>query len=278
MPRSILKKSKTASAMASDTPAARSRADRNMDTAMHHANLIQQRKDMEARILASTEALLDLPSSPSAEPSNPSPSDAVFTKESLKPFQPSDYDALIEERNINRQCGYVLCPRQNRKQDTKAKYRILKSKDTGSDVLKIVPTQSLEKWCSDECGKRALYIKVQLNEEPAWTRADSSAEDINLLDECGDVVEMDVSQELLEANDVRREDQIVERMQTLALERGHVKFGNDSRDTKQIQIQEKPPANGEASPPPAAINAGRTANVHDSIDGYIPKFANENNA
>lgn len=34
----------------------------------------------------------------------------------------------------------------------------------------IVETRELERWCSTECTRRALWIKVQLNETAAWER------------------------------------------------------------------------------------------------------------
>ena len=151
------------------------------ETALHHAQIIQQRKDIEALTLVSIESLLDLPSSPSADAGRPSLADSTVVKHCLRPFQPSDFDALIEERNINQQCGYVLCPRLKQSQDTQSKYRILRGEGKGRDALKFVETHTLERWCSNDCRKRALYIKLQLSEEPAWIRAHSIDESIVLL-------------------------------------------------------------------------------------------------
>ena len=139
-------------------------------TASHHAILLQHRKDLEAQILNATEKLLELPAS-DADPSRPSHEDADFVLTLLRPFQPSDLDALVEERNINRKCGYVLCPYRNRKQQTQANYRIVCGKGKGADALKIVEKEKLERWCSDDCERRTLYIIVQLSDEPAWTRS-----------------------------------------------------------------------------------------------------------
>ena len=97
MPHSILKKFKPPSTILPSPPAARAQDERNKETALYHARLLQQRKDVEALILASTETLLNLPSSPSADPACPSSSDALLVKDALKPFQLSDYDVLIEE-------------------------------------------------------------------------------------------------------------------------------------------------------------------------------------
>ncbi|KAL9090535.1 MAG: hypothetical protein Q9165_005296 [Trypethelium subeluteriae] len=178
-PKSILKK---ASGPDATTGAQAARAQRNRDIAIHHATLIQQQKDAEAQILAAIEELIDLPSSKNADPSRPLPADVSRFTSLIVPFQPSDYDSLIEERHCAEVCGYTLCPRKPLKQKTTAKMRILGRKGTGED-LKFVPTKQLELWCSEDCAKRALYIKAQLNEEPAWLRRASKNMKITLLDD-----------------------------------------------------------------------------------------------
>ena len=183
MSQSILKNSTRLSPTVPDPPLGPSLEERHRETALYHARLLQQRKDTESVIFASIEALLDMPTSHSADPAHPSLPDRIDVTQSLKIFQPSDFDTLIDERNINDLCGYVLCPRPNKKQDTKANFRILHGSDKAHHALNFVPRQSLEKWCSNECGKRALYLKVQLNEEPSWTRLGPSTEEIILLDD-----------------------------------------------------------------------------------------------
>lgn len=52
--------------------------------------------------------------------------------------------------------------------------------------MKVVPKEQIEKWCSDECAERAMYIRVQLVEQPAWERGAvgrGQAEQILLLEE-----------------------------------------------------------------------------------------------
>ena len=51
--------------------------------------------------------------------------------------------------------------------------------------MNIVPKEKLEMWCSDECAERAMYIRVQLAEEPVWERRadDTRAKNILLLEE-----------------------------------------------------------------------------------------------
>ncbi|OJD16088.1 hypothetical protein AJ78_03721 [Emergomyces pasteurianus Ep9510] len=164
---------------------------RHLAIALHHANQIQARKDTEALILSRIEELISFPSSPIAQASSPIPADAKAFKEALIPFQPSDYDNLILERNIDGRCGYVLCANEHRKEDPKAKFRVVWGKKGSGPggrgkEMKVVPKEQIERWCSDECAERAMYIRVQLIEQPAWERGTvgrQQAEQLLLLEE-----------------------------------------------------------------------------------------------
>ena len=265
MPHSILKN--TVSSIS-----AQARDDRNRETALYHAQLLQQRKDVEALILASTEALLELPSSSAADPARPCLQDTVIVKNSLKPFQPSDYDSLIEERNINKQCGYVLCPRPNRQEDTKAKYRILPGRK--GDTVNFVERHTLERWCSDACGKRALYVKVQLCEEPGWTRAGSAGGDIVFLEDERNnqkIQEVDstLTEKLRSLDMGLEEDEVITKMNALAIERGDKKAPSRSFGLAEIDVREKN-INSTAF---VKASSGKVGDLEDSIEGYTPKFA-----
>ncbi|KAB8233343.1 Rtr1/RPAP2 family protein phosphatase [Aspergillus alliaceus] len=159
---------------------------RHLAIALHHAHRIQAQKDTESLILSRILELVTFPSSPSADPASPSPEDARAFKSALIPFQPADYDNLIQERNIEGLCGYGLCPREHRKDDSRGTYRITwGAKGSGPGgrgrEMNIVPREKLEMWCSDECAERALYIRVQLAEEPVWERRADDARGKNLL-------------------------------------------------------------------------------------------------
>lgn len=161
---------------------------RHLAIALHHARQIQARKDTEALVLSHILNLMELPSSGDTDASSPSPEDTAIFKSALLPFQPSDYDNLILERNIDGRCGYTLCPREHRKEDPKAKVRIVwgpKGSGPGGrgKDMRIVPKEKLEMWCSDECAERAMYIRVQLSETPAWERTERANVDIKLLEE-----------------------------------------------------------------------------------------------
>ena len=265
--KSILKNVHSNAAPAS----ARSQESRNHDIALHHANLIQAQKNAESLILASTEALLDLPSSlVTADPAHPSPQDATLVKNSLRPFQTSAYDALIEERNINKTCGYVLCPRPNRLQSTNAKYRIIYNRGKGSDALRVVEKTYLEKWCSDECGRRALYIKVQLNEEPAWMRDTTfGVGDLVLLDDGNTMEEQQLLQGMRDLGVEDREEDVIANMKALAIERGDGNALSRSFGLADVAVKEKV-SDGRTPPlPPTSATNGGPA--FGTIEGYLPK-------
>ncbi|PGH13672.1 hypothetical protein AJ79_03521 [Helicocarpus griseus UAMH5409] len=163
---------------------------RHLALALHHAHLLQARKDTESLILSTIESLLSYPTAPcppfSAQ--NPSPTDTAAVKRALLPFQPSDYDNLILERNIDGRCGYVLCPDEHRKEDPKAKYRVVwGAKGSGPGgrgrEMRVVPKEDIERWCSDACAERAMYVRVQLIERPAWEREGKEGLEILLLEE-----------------------------------------------------------------------------------------------
>ncbi|KAJ4982493.1 DUF408 domain-containing protein (Rtr1/RPAP2 family protein), partial [Stagonosporopsis vannaccii] len=150
---------------------------RHLDVALHHAAILEQRKAVEAQVLDAILALMDARASPQADPARPAAADARAFEHAVAAFQPADYDALIEERNIAGRCGYALCPRPKKRARSTARKQFV---DTARGV-EIVDRTALEVWCSDDCARRALYVKVQLNEEPAWLRAAAHGERIELL-------------------------------------------------------------------------------------------------
>jgi hypothetical protein len=278
MPKSILKKYPVVDRAVS-IPIGNSQEEHNRETALYHANLLQQRKDVEAVVLTSTETLLDFPSTPDSNPAKPSNRDASTVRHLLKSFQPSDYDALIEERNIDRKCGYLLCPRANRLEDTNAKLRILQSRGKGADAFRVVESRTMERWCSDRCGKRALYIKVQLNEDPAWTRASSVGDDIALLeDSLAAKQDQEAESRLAEGLEKLEiglgEERVIAAMKELAIERGDGDaVGKASRLVKVGIHENRNAAVRELSSPAASSEICGPEGLYDSIEGYKPKFS-----
>jgi len=264
LPKSILKKSSTPRSKPDPTPQSPEptpREIRNRELALEQAHLIQQRKDIESSTLAAIEALLDFPPSPNSNPACPSTTDISFVKELLKPFQPADYDSLIEERGINERCGYVFCPRPHKVEDTGARYRILRSQHKGKNDMKVVEKKDLERWCSDECGKMALYIRVQLSKVPAWNRTRDERIEIYGEGENG------------RGPDKTRHDEVAavtDGLRTLAIESG--KTGG----AVGVTVVEK------AIPEPGQVPSLQNLSIQDddyhessriygSIEGYMPK-------
>lgn len=160
--KSILKKT--------NYPDVANKTDRNREIALYHANIIQQRKNFELEILFSIETLIDYPlAPPPADASNPSPADILRFRDLIQSFQPSDYDSLIVERNINERCGYALCPNSRHREEGSGNYRLLGTSGKAKD-FRVVKKEALEKWCSHTCALRAMYVKTQLNQLPAWDR------------------------------------------------------------------------------------------------------------
>ncbi|POS82817.1 hypothetical protein EPUL_003904 [Erysiphe pulchra] len=146
------------------------KSDRNREIAIYHASIIQQRKNFELEILFSIETLIDYPlAPPPADASNPSPTDILKFRDLIQSFQPSDYDSLIEERNINERCGYALCPNPRHREKGSGKFRLLGTSGKAKD-FRVVEKEILEKWCSQTCALRAMYVKTQLSHLPAWDR------------------------------------------------------------------------------------------------------------
>jgi len=241
--------------------------ERDRETALYHAHLIQQRKDIELEILLSTEKLLDLPTSPTSTSDHPSPEDVTTFKTLLRPFQPSDYDALIHERNINDRCGYTLCLNPPLRDGGKGVFRLLGKSGKAKD-FKIVPREETEKWCSEICARRALYVRVQLNETPAWERVAVTA-DIELMDE-------------VKTETNRKEDQLAEDLGNLDLGSGLGSSNTQMMDRKMsatnnvadISIKEKE-VTTPASPPSLDIDdlGEKLDSTHLSlVEGYRPTF------
>jgi hypothetical protein len=245
--------------------------DRDREVALYHASLIQERKDVELTILLSTETLIDYPLAKSPyNASNPSPSDAQTFKDLLRPFQPSDYDALILERNINDHCGYTLCPNPRVKDGAAGTYRLIGKNGKAKD-FRVVEKGEVEKWCSEACAKRALYVRVQLSESPAWERtAEEYGVKIDLLDEPksedASVVEGVQNLKLGGAEDRKQG------AANLALERGDTGFAAKN-GLVDVKIQEKDVQRPAAAPSLDDEDlSGKLDTLHLTLEGHTSSF------
>lgn len=267
-PRSILKKKSYPAASAS-------REEHNRELALYHANLIQERKEIELQILLNTETLIDYPLDPkNYDASNPSPSDARNFKDLIRSFQPSDYDALIVERNINEHCGYALCQNNRVKDGSGGKYRLVGKYGRAKD-FRVVDKEELEKWCSESCAKRALYVRVQLSESPAWEREFTHGEDIQLLDEPNSEEDQIVDGIDKMKLDVPEEQNKKQNAADLALERGDKGYAAKN-GLVDVAIKEK-----DVTAPAEAPSLGtddlssRLDTLHLTLEGHTAVFGSE---
>ncbi|KAI5920220.1 Rtr1/RPAP2 family-domain-containing protein [Camillea tinctor] len=192
-PKGILKKPTTTTSTttsSSDSSISRRQPPKSdpRDVAIQHARIIHSRREVEEQISDSIIELSWFPPScspvptptPEYDASRPCPEDADAFKRLVRLYQPGDYDDLIEERNANGLCGYALCGRARTRVAQKGEFKLV---NYGRRDFNIVPKRELEKWCSQRCARRAMFVKVQLNETAAWERAGISAIQIDLLEE-----------------------------------------------------------------------------------------------
>ncbi|MCJ1284536.1 hypothetical protein MMC26_003869 [Xylographa opegraphella] len=267
MPKSILKKIALKNNVSKTTipepSGPNSREIRNREIALQHAYLIQQRKDVESSILAATEILLDFPSCQTADPAHPVTADVRQVKTLLQIFQSGDYDSLVEERNIDGKCGYVLCSRPHQVGKRKSLYRILKSGTNKDKSVEDMTKEELDRWCSTDCGRRALYLRVQLNGVPAWERSGTAS--ILLYGEH----EQSSRAQYREDVDLTT---VTAGLKQLAIERGEEYNGN-ARSPFDVSIREheaplRPSGNALQNDP--YHQSGR---MYDSIEGYVPRIS-----
>jgi hypothetical protein len=254
-PKSILKKTTDLTKVPSGD-AGTTKADRARETALYHANLIQAQKDVESEILEALEALIEFPTDPNASTVHPSPSDVTAFTQYVLPFQPSDYDSLLEERRIAGKCGYVFCSKPPKKTSGGGKFKIV-GKKKGQE-FKVVEREKMDCWCSVDCARRALYVKVQLDEEPAWQRRSGASPQIEVLvGDQGDYEEGRIAKV--------EEAKLKAQMESLALERGDAeKPGRAERMIKEVVEKD------DIAAPPSPSND----EPHDTIEGYGPKGIN----
>jgi hypothetical protein len=276
--KSILKTSTVAtSTPLSSTPVSQ----RQRDVAIHHANIIEQQKSVEKEVLNAIIDLLDFPTARDADPTRPSPGDAILFEEAITPFQPSDYDALIEERNIAGKCGYALCPRPKRKARSTARKHFV---DTAKGV-EIVDRKALEVWCSDDCARRALYVKVQLNEDPAWIRQGGLGDKIELMvenkDEHHKALPLRLKTPAKSAPSVKNEEEEDaaamwaardDALADLAIERGE-KPGRLSKANKDLITEKIKERTVTTVPEPPTLPSQAAGATHMAIEGHIPGYA-----
>ncbi|KAH8377481.1 hypothetical protein KR093_005683, partial [Drosophila rubida] len=92
----------------------------------------------------------------------------------LAEIGPQNYADVIDERHINKLCGYPLCSVPVENVPTK-KYQICGIKN------KVYDLTERKKFCSGECFKASEYIKAQIPTSPLWLRDKEQKPDLKLL-------------------------------------------------------------------------------------------------
>ncbi|KAI9719352.1 MAG: hypothetical protein M1828_006253 [Chrysothrix sp. TS-e1954] len=234
-PKSILKQSpptKTTSPAQADSTRY---TQRHRQIAVHHATIIQQQKDVEGQILENLEELIDFPLGGGANASRPSSTDAARFLFLVAPFQTADYDALIEERNADERCGYVFCPRARPARSQSRAYSVIFNSSRGRD-LEVVSSDKAIMFCGADCAKRAMFIKVQLSEVPAWERG-GPGKAIKLMRE-DDELELERKMHHISLSATRDED-LQDAMKELALERGESRNSANPALVMNAEVKEK---------------------------------------
>lgn len=236
----------------------RSREARNRAIAIQHAELLQQRKDTELQVLEAQEELIDFPTGISASHSAPSTQDLERFRSVIAPFQVTDYDALLQERNIADKCGYVFCPRPYRQKNRSVgQYEIMPGG-------RIMSKADIRRWCSRDCAQRAMFIKVQLQEVPAWERHGGLGPEIEVLhdeDEDG----LGEKMKSLQIGDSDADLQTA--MAELALERGETKRGFKSGQLLKGGLVVKDDLG------PAQAPSTQARGTTNAIEGYEPRMS-----
>ena len=242
--------------------------DRNRELAVQHALLIQKQKDMARTILSSIELLMEYPPARSSDPLRPKLEDVNQVERLLKPFQPSDFDDLVQERNINGFCGYVFCPREYKKEKVESKYRILYP--TAGSSLSVVETKNLPKWCSDDCHLSSYWIRLQLDDTPAWERSATKNFKLELYDPGKHELHDPSTHEKGPSPSSGNVSSTVDDLQKLAIERGE-RGKDELRATAfNVKIHERKISDSQGSKsakiPEITVDDGDS----QDIEGHVP--------
>ncbi|KAK3114105.1 hypothetical protein LTR53_007890 [Teratosphaeriaceae sp. CCFEE 6253] len=221
----------------------------NYKLALQHAHRIQDQKNWDARILKAIEVLVDYPSTTlfTAEEAN------NFAK-LVQPFQPSDLDALVEERVVNTRCGYALCAKPPRSV-TLGKDAEWRAGKAGKD------------FCSLKCAKKSAYVKAQLSEVPASEREPGVQPRVELHEDDRPAAPEHLAEDGLAAAR-RQQISVAERegAEDLAMERGEQATSFRPKQVMSDRIVEK----AKTTFKPLSRFHGATVS-HTAVEGYKPK-------
>ncbi|EMC93328.1 hypothetical protein BAUCODRAFT_236627 [Baudoinia panamericana UAMH 10762] len=243
--KSILKQQPAPPNPADEQKAKADKDRHNRSIALHHANLIQHRKDVELKIVKAIELLLDYPTSSTFTVDEGSRFVAL-----VQFFQPSDYDSLVEERRIDNHCGYALC----------AKLPRTSTLGAASD-WKV--GKGAADFCSTICARKSNYVKAQLSSVPAWERGDDFRMRVELHpdDHIGGAPALGMSS----STNMQKLAQVAND-EELALERGERASSFKPKQVMKDVVVERAPRKH-----PSKLSANGDRAAHAAIEGYIPR-------
>ncbi|ETN47133.1 uncharacterized protein HMPREF1541_01323 [Cyphellophora europaea CBS 101466] len=235
--------------------------DRFRETAVRHARILEDQKRVKAQVTDLILECFDLPSKPDVGPVNPIPADAKIFGKALSLFQPTDFDELVSERNIDDRCGYALCPKPNQKARNGGN-KVWNGK--GGKDFRLIDRAVVERWCSDSCKARGEFVKGQLSTEPAWLR-DVTDTKVTLLDDVKNTADLSMAIRDMSI-DATAKDDITAKLKELSLERGD---GGVEAKTGDFAIVEKESTRASEPPQPGG---------QDTIEGHDPRKVRFGNA
>ncbi len=141
--------------------------------------------------------------------------------------------------------------------------------------FRVVKKEELEKWCSEECARRAMWVRVQLSESPAWERgAKEYGVKIELLDEPKEESEEDSVMEGIGKLDLDGENDKEKRYRRdLALERGDKGAGAE-KGLVDVRLLERD-VKGKVEPPTLGEEELSGKMEHLVLEGYTSKFGEQ---
>jgi hypothetical protein len=269
-PKGILKKPKSTPGASAPPPSEPTPLPLEQQIAIQQAKLLLQQRGEDIKPPVSLDTFERLSKFPvtrgaSINAASPSPEDVREFIEAVQDFLPREYQDLIEERNCLGNCGYALCPRPRRK--FKGEFKIL-----SSGIAKVA---DLNMWCSDDCARRALFIKVQLDNPSYVKKNGQQVVKIELDDESKhsnrrqalkngaaktDESELAKSMERLE---IDKRTQTTRDKTALAVERGDAR-----RPTQQVEVTIH-----EKSTTAPAKAPDLDGDAHLMVEGHKPTFS-----
>ncbi|KAK3678345.1 hypothetical protein LTR78_001642 [Recurvomyces mirabilis] len=222
------------------------RDQKNYTLALQHARKIQAQKDWQIRIVNAIQVLLDYPTTSHQTGDEVDASKFIVL---IQPFQPSDLDALIEERVVDGKCGWPLCSNEPR------------SVSLGKDAEWKVGKFKMG-FCSNACAKKMAFVKTQLSEIPVWERDPGISISITLPDVVGVVAPVTKDDSSVPNGNY----DVANAIHELALERGEKATSFRPNQVMLDQIVEKA---GVVHKPLSGVHGADVSST--AIEGYEPR-------